>query len=65
MSAGWVGVPFPAPHVEVCYLLVASWVQVFRFMVQLNVRVGIIRMHMERLMASVKSLQGTRKSLSC
>ena len=46
MSAGWVGVPFP-PHVEVCYLLVASWVQVFRFMVQLNVRVGIVRMHGE------------------
>ena len=57
----WVGQGTLPPPRKVCYLLVACWVRVLRFVCLLGTRVSLGRT--ERLMASSGSLQGIKRYL--
>ena len=61
---GWVRDPSvrdPSSPRKVCYLLVAFWVRVFRFVCSLST--GVLLGRTERLMASSGSLQGIKQHL--
>ena len=49
---------YTLPYVKACYHLVASSVQVFRFMDQLDVWVGIVRMHGEARWPTLRAYRG-------
>ena len=58
VRVGWGTLPPPR---KVCYLLVACWVQVLRFICLLGT--GVLLGHTERPMASSGSLQGIKRYL--